>query len=142
MSQYSGADFLLSSNVQRDGAAGHALELDRTESGATHFAGKLRGGRKFSDGFRQVTIGVAGAGERAAQNRQNIARIKSIQFPKQGSIGLREFENGRNAITLQDAVHFGEAGMVIREVAKSEGYGYEVERRIGDGQIERVGLKQ
>src|SRR5258708_24894539 len=55
---------------------------------------------------------------------------------------MGEFQDSDDAAGLEYALNFAQAGFVVGKVAKTEGAGYQIERRAGEWELERIGFKK
>ena len=73
----------------------------------------------------------------AARASRRIRRTRGRRIRR-----LREFENRSHSAGLQHAQHLFQAALVVRQVAKSEGHGDQIERSVRQRQRQRIGFEQ
>src|SRR5882724_3153639 len=134
------AGLLHAAQMQRYTSPGEVLETYVLQSGGAHFGCELGRGGKLADGFGEVTISVRRTGDEAADDREYAPAVKVVDGCEQAVRRCTEFQDGRHAARAKDAAHFREAGLVVGQIAKSEGDGHQVERRVTHRERQRVGF--
>jgi hypothetical protein len=66
--------------------------------------------------------------------------IEAVESTQEAGARFVGFEDGEGAAGAEDTMHFDEGEIVIGEVTKSEGGGYEVDGGVGDGEVHGVGF--
>src|SRR5208282_81660 len=129
------------------GVKDHASEIpggdaDGGEAGLLHERGEFGRRRELGDGAGEIPVRLGVAGNGAADARQNVLEVEAEQSRHRTGGRLGEFENADFPALFEDTRDLAEAVLVVREIAKAEGGGDEVEARIGKRKMEGVGSSE
>ena len=127
--------------MECDDAGGEEVEADVGEAGAGEHIGESFGRGEFEDGAGEVGVCGRVAGDGAADARKDAREVETIRGAEKRAARLGELKDGKAAARLEDAEEFGEAAVVVGEVAEAEGGGEEVEGGVGEGKRERVSFE-
>src|SRR5271170_2940286 len=110
----------------------HAAEIPRgdadvAEAGLRHQRGKLRWRRELRHGAGEICVRLLVAGDRAADAGKNLPTVEAEDARHRARAGLRKFEDAEFSAPAQNAGKLAETLLVIRQVAKAECGGDEVE---------------
>src|SRR5277367_572069 len=87
----------------------------------------------------KIRVRILVAGNRAADSRQNLPEIEAEDASHRTRAGFSKFQNAQFPVPPQDAREFAEPVFVIRQVAKSKRRGDQVEARVREREMQRVG---
>src|SRR3984957_17972411 len=102
-----------------------------------HFR-KLFTVRKSRYRSRQIFVGVLAPGNRSAHIRQYVAEIESKKARHRSAARLGEFQDSKLAIVFQNTSELPQAAFVVRQIAKPERRGHQVETSIRERQVQRI----
>src|ERR1700722_5681147 len=133
------AAFLQSPAIQARDSERIGLPVRFREASAAHASEHFFRRGKALDRSRKISIGPTHSRDHGAHARENLLEINAVKL-SHDSLGLAEIENAAFATGAQNADDFAQSGVVIGEVAETEGRGDQVEVVAGKRKIERVGF--
>src|SRR5690348_8580353 len=125
----------LPARVQRDHAACHRREGGAAEAGRFHHARKRLRLGKFADRLDQILIGLAVAGDRFADARDHLKRIKLVERVEAGHVDRGKFQAKETSADLEHAESLAQRGIDAWHVADTEGDGHAIEAAVGIGKL-------
>src|SRR5581483_6545890 len=128
--------------VERQGSQRPYANLNVTIAGLRQERRKLLRAEETRDGIGEIFIGGALAGNPPADARKHTTEIPAVEIPPGARRRLREFEDGNRSAGFENAMNLAQTGFIIRQIAKAEGRGDEIERAAGKGQAQRVGFEK
>ena len=94
--------------------------------------------RKAADALDEIGVGIAVAGDRLPDQRQDLKAVEIVGGCKPRRHGRGEFEAEEPPARLQHAARLGERALDVGDVAQAEGDRVEVDAAVGKGQ--RLGI--
>lgn len=97
------------------------------EAGLTHQVAERLAVGKGLDGFVEIAVGEAVAGDQPADTREDLAEVEQIKRAHQCIAGQGEFQDDRLPAALEHPLHLAEGAGNVGNIADAEGDGHGIE---------------